>query len=240
MTGIKLNLGIPVYGSNVNARLLLQTWDEIERAKKLPGVDDAFFTWASDSMSSRTFNRLWANALNSKRRGECTHFLMQHSDVLPEEGFIEKMLAIAEAFQADVLSVFSPIKTNDGILSSGIEQPSGNIARFTASQIWAPDFPATFTHPMLAINTGLMLLDLRSGVLDDLYFRQENGMEFDENGDRRCTSCSEDWLFSRDARAVGAKIYTTREVALNHIGENVFPNYAPWGTVALDSPPAAL
>ena len=44
----------------------------------------------------------------------------------------------------------------------------------------------------------------------------------------------EDWLFSRQARANGAKLFATREVKLLHRGPKSFGNMNAWGTAKTD------
>jgi len=47
----------------------------------------------------------------------------------------------------------------------------------------------------------------------------------------------EDWGFSRMARAVGAKLWATREIEINHYGMMRYPNTQIWGTAKTDLPP---
>src|SRR5689334_10761696 len=67
------------------------------------------------------FNSLWCKALNSRERDGWTHFAMIHSDVLPEEWWLDTLLVEMARAHADVLSVVLAIKDNRGVTSTALQ-----------------------------------------------------------------------------------------------------------------------
>lgn len=214
-------LGLPTYDGNINIRTAF--------AASSSGADIAF---SQDSMLTRCFNRLWVQALELRKR-DFTHFCMLHADIVPGEGFLDKMHKIMAGTGADVLSVISPLKNADGLTSTALEneEDSWRCSRFTMRQLQT--MPDTFTHPRLLLNTGLMLVDMRKGWVEQMYFRTEDTIE-----DGRVLSLTEDYLFSMDARERGAKLVATRAVGLEHVGTASYTNVGGWGLRELDKVPA--
>lgn len=193
------------------------------------------FRSVDSSSLTRSFNRLWAMALSERNTG-LTHFLMIHDDVVPEHFFLDKMMDIMEAKGADVLSVVSPQKSAKGLTSTGFDTRKFDLSDedkwrtvpMTMTQIHAAE--ATFTHPKLLINTGLMLVDMRKLWVEQIHFHFETGI-VNGNGVYAAREVSEDWVFSKEAAKAGASLWVTREVAMDHWGKAMFPNNRPWGTV---------
>ena len=179
------------------------------------------------------FNRLWVTALNS-RAGGITHFAMLHSDVIPEVGWLDKMMDIMADKGADVLSVIIPIKSTEGLTSTALDTGGRwKVNRFTMKQVHK--MPATFTHPKLLLNTGLMLVDLRKPWVERVYFTIRDSIVRDESGRFRPVMMSEDWDFSRQATALEAKLWATREVSVRHVGRALYGNDSAWGSMEVDT-----
>lgn len=192
------------------------------------------------------FNVLWAAALNLVESRQATHFAMLHSDITPDPGWLDILLHELDIHQADLVSAIAPIKDDRGVTSCGIgdqTDPWNPWRRFTMRELVG--MPETFSvadtpHPdrYLLHNTGCFVCDLRN----PLFFRT------DEHGDlraffnfplrvRRGTDGfwtngreSEDWYFSRQLHALGAKTLATRKVRLSHRGGREYPNWAGWGS----------
>lgn len=107
--------------------------------------------------------------------------------------------------------------------------------RLTMTQIH--NGPQTFTHPGLLLNTGCLLFDMREPWVDqattkgrgNLYFTIQDHIEWID-GIPHPSSASEDWNFTRMARAAGCpKIYATRKMPLEHIGQARFSSKEVWG-----------
>lgn len=212
-------IGIPSYDGKISIYTMNKLLD--------PGDTPHCFSFSQSSLLAYSFNQLWCDALNARQKG-VTHFLMIHADVVPEAGFLDKMMAIMERETADILSVILPIKNPLGTTTTAIDNDAWKPSRFTMRQL--AKMPKTFTHPRLLINTGLMLVKLESPWIFRVHFNIKDGLERDKNGLYQPLSASEDWQFSRLARKEGARrIFATSEVMADHIGAQLYPNVQVWG-----------
>lgn len=225
-------VGIPSYLSQMHADILYSYVRATRNHERMLGHVDS-------SACAMTFNMLWIQALELAEQKLCTHFLMWHTDILPEDWFIDKMMDLMEKTGADVLSAVAPLKSNHGSTSTAIDEPVGDedpyfrVRRLTLKEVHAmPE--KTFTDPKLLLNTGLMLVDLRKPWPDDCYFTIEDKI-IRYRGKRTAVMMPEDWGFSRMARKAGKSLWATREVALRHMGMASFPNNSPWGDMERDS-----
>ncbi len=202
---------------------------------------------SNSSMGWDDMNQLWAEALNSGEQGEITHFAMLHSDIGPNEGWLDVLLEECDRLNADMISVPAPLKDHRGVTSSGIgdpESPWSPLKRFTVREL--QEMPETFNqadigypnHPLLH-NTGCWVADLRKPVF---YQVDEKGvlvadfnfplsiMRDPATGRWTHRRESEDWHFSRKLHQLGANSYVTRKVKLIHFGGGSFRNDQAWGT----------
>ena len=193
----------------------------------------------SSSANCLGFNKLWIEALN--QRPKFTHFLMLHSDIVPMgEHWIDKLVALMEKTGADVLSVVSPIKDEKGFTSTALDEPVGTqisqrwrVRRLTMHEVFKR--PPTWTEPKLLINTGVMLVDIRKPWVDKIHFHFDDDIIVDAKGRKRAVCFPEDWNFSRDARNLGASLWATREIPIQHFGPSAYMNTEPWGTKVTDA-----
>lgn len=191
------------------------------------------------SILTYAFNFLWTDALNMRKAFGFTHFLMIHSDVIPalNQNWLETLVNEMEENDADVMSVVVPIKTNDGLTSTGIQFGAPfhpwAVKRYTMKEIF--DLPETFTHPQLVVNTGMMLVDLRKPWVEEIFFHIKNSVIKQEDGTFEPLFFPEDWNFSMDAKALGAKVFATRKVKVEHVGPHGYSNDHVWGTQMTDS-----
>lgn len=191
------------------------------------------------SANAHGMNRLWIEALEQRDKGLVSHFFMHHSDIVPEYWWLDKMMGIMERTGADVLSAVVPIKDAQGFTSTALDEPVGDVdpywrvRRLTMREICKME--PTFTHPKLLLNDGFMLVNIgnRDVRWDDVWFQFEDKI-IQHHGKRLAVCVPEDWNFSRKARAAGAKLWATREVALNHFGPAAFPNQISWGSAETD------
>ncbi len=190
------------------------------------------------SLLAFSFNSLWADALNSRKTHGVTHFLLIHSDIVPISGqkWLETLVNEMEAVGADVLSVVAPLKNTDGITSTGIQigKPyhPWMIKRYTMKEIF--DLPETFTHEKLVVNTGMMLVDMRKPWVEKIHFHIKDDIIMRKDGLYEAIAFPEDWNFSEEAKALGAKVFSTRKVKIEHHGTQIYPNDAVWGTMQTD------
>ncbi len=214
------------------------------------------------SLLGRSFNDLWASALQGAQNGVITHFAMIHHDIGPEPAapdgrriwWLDEMLDEMERVRADVLSVVSPIKDHRGLTSTAIDDPQDPYEperRLTMHEIL--QLPETFTaedcfkmginphRHILLVNTGLLLVDIRKPwVLGDwaanrpVMFTINDRIRRNPDGQWTVDVESEDWYFSREAARWGAQVYCTRKIAIKHFGEVAWTNHEDWGTWKVD------
>lgn len=198
------------------------------------GACEVVRSWCAGSILDHTFNRLWCAALNNRQHG-ITHFAMIHDDIAPAHAWLDVLLAELARTQADIISACVPIKTAEGMTSTGVETDDPwRPRRLSMAEVHA--LPETFTDSdvggELLLNSGLWACDLRRPWVDQptpLVFQTLNRIVADAEGLLQAQVRSEDWEFSRAARARGAKLCATRKVTLVHVGEQEFPSDHAWG-----------
>ena len=180
------------------------------------------------SFSTHTYNRLWVRALNARKDG-VTHFCMLHTDVIPESGWLTKLVEVMKSKKADIVSAIIPLKDSTGFTSTGVDTPDPFVVR-RITMTEAMNVPETFTHDGLVLNNGLMLCDISTGKpwIEKAIFELFNRIDI-KDGVREAVGISEDWHFSREARKNGAVICATRAVKLKHLGKASFTNAYAWG-----------
>lgn len=201
----------------------------------------AHFMTSSYSCLPYNFNVLFAAALNARKTHGITHFVMLHADVVPEAGWLDKIVDLANTHQADVLSVIIPIKNNKGITSTAFDvyppengfNATARPKRLTMHEAFTKH-PPTFTDDKLVVNTGCMIIDLRKDWVENACFKFQDWFS-KIDGVISPVNIPEDWMFSREAKLAGAKLFATREISVKHFGSMFFPNTSGWGTVQEDA-----
>ena len=220
---MKVGINIPTYDGSIN----FKTMSAVMMAAKTTRFSTSFF---QSSLLAYSFNMMWARTLNERESQGVTHFLLLHADIVPENFFLDKMMSIMQSKQADVLSVVSPIKNMTGLTSTAIEsEDPWKPHRLTLREIYDPAMDETFTHPKLLVNSGCLLVDIRKPWVNHVKFSIQDLVRKNENGLFEATAFSEDWYFSREARFHQARIFATREVKIQHIGQMEFGNDHGWG-----------
>ncbi len=195
------------------------------------------------------FNCIWAGALNARKKFGATHLVMQHDDVCPEDNFVDILYGELLEKDADVVSAVIPIKDGHGTTTTAMDSGNPwNPRRLTLSEI-AP-LPQTFNcshtdwpNATLLINTGLWICDLRKPWCDAPELLEDGAFQFkgriikDPTGrtdEYVVDSQSEDWLFSKMLSKLGASVWATQKVKVNHHGDQMFPNHPVWGSWETD------
>jgi hypothetical protein len=198
-------------------------------------------------------NQHWCNVLNGRKKLGFKWFAMLHSDVGPEPFWLDKIVAEAEKYGADMLSAVVPIKTDAGLTSTAIlrsqEPASRRLHRLTTSQCFHPSFPDTLgineavdaleklppdlretalPREALLVNTGCMIVRCDQPWAERVWFDDPNGIEL-VDGDWVPTCTSEDWHFSHRVAQEGGKVMATRVVSLVHRGVADYPSGKVWG-----------
>jgi len=186
------------------------------------------------SLLTTNFNLLWCEALNARPR--VTHFVMCHSDVIPDVGWVETLLKEYQHTGADILSCCIPLKDDRGLTSTGVMNwETRKMRKFSVAETLR--FPRSFTasdvgfpgHALL-MNTGLWICAINNRWAEKMVFRQKDAIVQQADGKFRPVSVSEDWLFSIDAARLGLRCLATTAVKIVHQGGFAYPNFTPWGT----------
>lgn len=205
------------------------------------------------SLLGHNFNSLWCEALNGRIEGErfdFDYFVMLHADIEPEPDWLGILLREAIRLDVDVVSAVSPIKTPDGITSTGVDDPTNpwtSYRRLTVRELlglpetfdWR-DLRAAGMNPhgaAMLVNTGCMIVNLRKPwcrATDEsgrarFEFTVNDAILFDAEGQAAAVVEPEDWRMSRLLHRWGCKVYATRKVQLNHFGSFGFTNAAAYG-----------
>jgi predicted O-methyltransferase YrrM len=209
-------------------------------ASKGPGAAipvDVNVSYSEGSLLAQNFNGLWCGALNECHQGRPVHyFAMLHSDIEPEDGWLDVLIEELEARQLDILGAAVPIKDPKGLTSLALAHPSGDpwrvLCRLTMTELWR--LPETFTsedvgHPLL-LNTGCWVFRFDEERAKKLSFTINDRIVFNTSlGIYQAQTEPEDWYFSRLCHEMGLKIGATRKVRLNHVGKTRYTNAEPWG-----------
>lgn len=193
----------------------------------------------TNSLLAHCTNLLWVAGLNGRRRGEFTHFALQHADVEPEPFWLDLMLAEMDAGGFDVLGGVVPLKDGRGLTSTAVGRDDGDTwrvaKRLSLAEVHA--LPETFTSadvggPLL-LNTGLLLVKLGDWS-ERCWFTIRDELAEDVDGDLVALVEPEDWGFSRQLHRLGLRVGCTRRVRLAHCGPAPFPNTHAWGSMRTD------
>lgn len=230
-------LGMPGYGSLTHDAAL-----GFYRSSRRPEYQIMLQSLAS-SLLALNFNRLWCWALNESKEGKCDYFAMQHSDIEPEEFWLDKLIDELEANDLDVLGVVAPLKGVVGTTSTALARGDAAedrwrpLCRLTMKEVYR--LPETFTsgdvgHPVM-LNTGLWVCRFRREWAEQCHFEINDEIRFDPKKDLYFpVNEPEDWNFSRQLHELGLKVGCTRKVKLGHRGDMVYGNTRGWGEQAFD------
>lgn len=231
---LKLFAALPSYDG--------QRYNGVPIAWLKAAVPNAQLIDSGGSLLANVFNSQLCLALRSREMGNATHFLMLHADIVPcGEDWFPKLWRAYRKTNAQMMSAVVPIKSAAGLTSTAIElpDPRKRWKRLTMNEVLGG--PENFTDPKLLLNTGMLLFDLRDPWVNHCHFSISDEIVWLNDAGEVCApgtpgslptakSTSEDWAFTRQARAAGCeRIYATRAVPLQHVGQQRYPNYQAWG-----------
>ncbi|HSV94498.1 MAG TPA: glycosyltransferase [Spirochaetia bacterium] len=156
------------------------------------------------------FNTLWDFGI----KGKYDYFAMIHSDIEPEEGWLEKMLNEMNENNLDVISAVIAIKNEQGMSSIAVNTTDKwhyrNISIEEAKKL-----SKTFTEfegKSLLINTGLMICKMGDWAKDVIFRFQSNKV----NGEY--VTIDEGYDFSHQLHDKGLRVGATTVVKIIHDG----------------------
>ncbi len=191
---------------------------------------------AASSLLANGFNRLWCEALNLQAAGEdIEYFAMLHSDMQPEDFWLDTLIAEMEAHGLDMLGTVAPIKDHNGLTSIALDEYGEYWrphCRLTMKEVFR--LPETFTSddlgkPLL-LNTGCWVCKFDKRWNTKVHFEVKDRIVYSKaSGGYEAEVESEDWFFSRLCHEQGLKLGCTRKVRLRHTGRMEWGNDEPWG-----------
>jgi GT2 family glycosyltransferase len=201
------------------------------------------------SLLASACNNLWCAALNAREKHNLKWFVLLHADVVPEEWFVDKLIALAEQHNADVMSAVVPIKSAVGLTSTAVSgiDAFNRVTRLTTKQINHPFWPETFSiddaswclkkvydinvrrDAKLLVNTGCMVARLDRDWSNKVHFTINDQIVQGIGGNFHEQVEPEDWFFSRRVAEEGGKVMATRAVVVQHIGSVPYLSNKVWG-----------
>ena len=208
----------------------------------------------NSSSLTGNFNDMWVMAVNGRKTDAnpdgYTHFAMMHSDIVPSEFWLDKLIDLLAENHLQVLSVMSPIKDDHGLTSTGFDTDQWRPRRLTI--IECMKLPLIVTNTLtdiercrkivgdpvgpLLINTGLMLIDMTSPWVEHLCFQFRNRLIRQPDGKLFAEFEPEDWAMSRDLHRWGAPFgfVDGRTIPLGHSGDVLMMNTWDGGRFSKD------
>lgn len=182
------------------------------------------------SLLARHFNQLWCQALNTRKSKGWTHFAMIHSDIEPEDGWLDKLINEMDRVQADVISAVVPIKDSSGSTSTAILSEEDNDVELL-NEAALSKLPCTFDEShfpgkTLLVNTGLWVCDFRSEWVEHCWFEIRDSIHKFPDGTFEARGMPEDWNFSIMCKMLRRKVFATQIVGLKHYGRIAFARNA--------------
>lgn len=234
MSDVRVRLALPLRGTQMHFGAALGAFwhplkpDDAARVHIQP-------SFASSSLLPFTFNILWTGALNdSANDNGPTHFAMLHDDICPDPGWLSVLLEELEHFDADIVSAVVPIKDGRGLTSTALDTTGDPFNPYRLTVREAFDRPATFTHPLILLNTGCWVCRLDRPWARQVGFVQRDTIRQGPDGQLSPQTAPEDWNFSRAVRGKGgSKLYATRKATLSH-DRAEFHNRSVWGEWSRD------
>jgi len=213
---------------------------------------DPELTWSvrpeGHSLLTKTFNDHLCAAMNERSEHGWNKFVLHHSDVECEVGWLDKLRYAYYLSGAQVISAVLPIKDGRGVTSTAKRGKNGNIIRVTMHHLWGtPCLPDIFTidnfegneeGDHLLLNTGLMMFDLNEEwvipwMLSEGFCQRDRIFQ-DRDGKFVAACLPEDWGFSVYCDKNKIKTAATKTVKASHLGRFGFPNWRDWGNWQYD------
>lgn len=201
----------------------------------------------------QTFNQCWADAIANP--GKFDYFAMLHSDVEPQQGWLDVLYDEIVRTKATVVSAVCAIKDGKGVTSTGVGPVDDDyeyrrltvtecqklpqtfgLADVKAANLWPDEYWQGGLRCLL-VNTGCWIADLswpkwyevRPDGCFDFVYEQKHRIQKWPDGSVHCEFAPEDWLLSRYVCRHGGTALATRLFRVAHWGEQMYPNWQTWG-----------
>lgn len=201
---------------------------DVAQAKWPAGTRVTLHQSQARSLLARNFNACWCKALNQQQDRDLTHFGMLHADIAPESGWLLKLLDEMERVGADMLGAVVPIKEHSGRTSTALlDLATEEIRNLMVDELAGlPDTFDRFAFPgdqVLLNNTGCWVCDLTKPFWRECWFEIRDWIETDpQTGKMTPHTLPEDWNFSLQAHKLGARIFATQMITLDHYGRHAW------------------
>lgn len=188
----------------------------------------------SSSLLAANFNGSWCHALNRAASGEgVDYFAMLHSDIGPDDLWLDTLIDELEKHDLDVIGVAVPIKDQRGLTSLAVDGYSTWRPKCRLTMREIARLPEVFTSedvggPLL-LNSGCWVCKFDIEWARKVFFTINDRIVVDKNGKYRAEVESEDWFFSRLLHELGLRIGATNKIGVLHRGEIDFSNRIQWG-----------
>lgn len=206
------------------------------------------------SLLAAGYNQLWCEAINRQPEMKWRYLAILHADIVPEDFWLDKLIELADKYDADVMSAIVPIKDSQGVTSTAVSRAHhmhGNnfscYTRLTQRQVNDPLMPETFDWLMLReampnlqgsiklpeefnllVNTGCVVIRCDRQWSPNVHFTINDRLVMN-NGGLSFEVEPEDWYFSRRVREEGGRVFATRAVKLKHVGTMEYISSGLWG-----------
>lgn len=186
------------------------------------------------SLLSNGFNSAYARALNLFEEGKCRYFAMLHSDVIPEDLWLTKLLDRMDSVGADLMGTVVAIKDDSGDCSLAIDHEDSPFTPRRLSMLEISQMPTVFNSEHLGgpllLNTGCFVFDMaHPRTFEDLGKHYSNRLKLmfsiDDwlgrnpiDGLFTPLVASEDWNFSRVAHHLEMSVWCDRSIRIRHRG----------------------
>ena len=189
------------------------------------------------SHPEHAFNELWVQALNRRVPYDLTHFAMLHTDVVPEPYWLDKLLAILEEHDADMVSVVIPLKDTSGLTSTATDEAAAldgpkrrpdNLTLRQAHRLPETFGAEAFPGRVLLCNTGCFVCRFDRDWNAKVYAKASTWIGRHSQGGFAAFLYPSDWDWSLQLAKLGCKVLATRAVECYH-GRPEFSNASPYG-----------
>lgn len=245
---MKVMIGIPMHQGTITAQTMQSVMIAASKQNKMQ------FQLLGLSLLAKNFNLLFINAIKLG----FDFFILHHADIgvvgrltrADNLSWLDTMVNRVQQYKLAALSVVSPIKSDNGLTSSGLEMVKDDpwslrrvtmkeLDRLPTQIITRGDMCKVFdadcnTAGALLINTGVLIMDIRDrgGVWREKQwpgFGIYDEISWNTKGIPESFTIPEDWAASSWMHNNNVPYACTKEILITHIGSKNYLNHGNWG-----------